>query len=322
MEIAPGIHRITCKFGENRMVFVHLLVGDERALLVDTGVAGNPPQDILPYMASIGFDPGQLTYVLISHSDLDHQGGNQPMQAAAPQALFVCHILDRPWVADTESLIQGRYAQFEADHGIGYGDAGKAGIRADCLSVPIDLTLEGGETIRLSADWEVEVIHTPGHTWGHLAVYDPRSRTLVSGEAGLWNAILDMDWQPAMPPTYCYVDTYLATLDRLAAMELAQLSPAHWPVQQDHDVDGFLRESREFCLLVERKLLEFAHDRPAFTLREAIDTLGLTLGDWPPATNQDFSYGMLGNLNRLAQRGQLITGRNNDGLVTWRPISQ
>jgi glyoxylase-like metal-dependent hydrolase (beta-lactamase superfamily II) len=321
MEIVPGIHRIKCGFGENRMVYVHLLIGDEASLLVDTGVAANPQQDILPYMVSIGFDPAQLTYILISHSDLDHQGGDQPMKEAAPQSLFLCHSLDHPWIEDTEALIQGRYSQFEADHGIGYGEDGKAGIRADCLSVPIDLTLEGGETLRLGKDWTVEVIHTPGHTWGHLAVYDPRSRSLISGEAGLWNAILDDNWQPAMPPTYCYVDTYLATLDRLSAMDIAMLSPAHWPVKRDQEVAEFLRESRNFCLLVERNLLEFAHERQAYTLREAIDTLGPTLGNWPSATNQDFSYGMLGNLNRLTQRGLLTAGRNDAGLMAWSLVS-
>ena len=49
------------------------------------------------------------------------------MKAAAPRAILACHTLDRPWVAETEALIQGRYAQFERDHDIGYGDAGKAG---------------------------------------------------------------------------------------------------------------------------------------------------------------------------------------------------
>ena len=57
MEIAPGIHQIHCAFGNRRMVFVYLLVGETASLLVDTGCAHNPAQEILPYMASIGFDP-------------------------------------------------------------------------------------------------------------------------------------------------------------------------------------------------------------------------------------------------------------------------
>jgi glyoxylase-like metal-dependent hydrolase (beta-lactamase superfamily II) len=317
MEITKGIHRIECKFGGTRMVYVHLLIGETASMLVDTGCAHNPQQEILPYMEKIGFDPKKLTYILISHSDIDHQGGNQPMKQAAPGALLTCHNLDRPWVEDTEALISGRYSQWEADHGIGYGEAGKQGIREGCLSAPLDLTLEGGEGFRLSPDWVVQAVHTPGHTWGHLAVYDPRSKTMISGEAAMWNAILDENWNPAMPPTYCYVDTYLATQEHLMAMDIEMLLPAHWQVQRGKEVAEFLRESKNYCLLVEQKLVEFAKQRGTYTLREAIDTLGLELGGWSKDTNQDFSYGMAGNLVRLVNRGILKTGRNKDNLMTW-----
>jgi glyoxylase-like metal-dependent hydrolase (beta-lactamase superfamily II) len=317
MEIASGIHRIKCKFGNNRMVYVHLLIGERAAMLVDTGVAHNPEQDILPYMASIGFDPSALTYILMSHSDLDHQGGNQAMKDVAPQALFTGHRLDRPWLDTTEALIKGRYSQFEKDHGIGYGDEGKSGIRGDCLSVPLDFTLDGGEEFRLSDEWLVEVVHTPGHTFGHVAIYDPRSKLLISGESSLWTSILDDDWQPAMPPTYCYVDTYLATQQRLLSMDIEIMSPAHWPVQHGQDVKDFVQESRNYCLAVEKSLLDFAAEKGVFTLREVIDMLGPTLGTWPKETNQDFSYGMLGNLDSLTKRGVLQTGRNNNHHITW-----
>ena len=52
-------------------------------------------------------------------------------------------------------------------------------------------------------------------------------------------------------------------------------------------------------------------------MREAIDTLGPKLGTWPAAANQDFSYGMLGNLDSLTKRGLLVIGRDDDGLITW-----
>ena len=318
MEIAPGIHQIHCAFGNRRMVFVYLLVGETASLLVDTGCAHNPAQEILPYMRSIGFDPKQLTYILITHSDSDHQGGSAAMRAAAPQAKLLCHKFDRPWIEDTDALIAGRYSQFETDHGIGYGDSGKASIRSDCQSAPIDIALMGGEQFRLGPDWEVEAVHTPGHTWGHLGLFDLRSATLVAGEASMWNAILDTDWQPAMPPTYCYVDTYLATQDRLLSMPIDRLASAHWPIQHGPAVREYIAESRNYVLHVEAALLDYARHNPGFTLREAVDELGPTLGGWPAATNQDFSYGMAGNLDSLTKRGQLRSERSAAGMMTWR----
>ncbi len=317
MEISPGIHRIKCTFGDNRMVYIHLLIGDQSCLLVDTGCGHNPDQEILPYMTEAGLNPADLTYILISHSDLDHQGGDAPMKQIAPQALLMCHDLDRPWVEDTEALIAGRYSQFEKDHGIGYGQEGKEGIRQMCQSHLLDMTLSGGEKIRLGTDWTVEVVHTPGHTWGHLALYDPRSKTMISGEAAMWTSILDDDWRPALPPTYCYVDTYLSTQERLLAMDIETLSPSHWPVQRGPAVAEFVAESKNYCLLVEAKLLDLARSDGPFTLRQAIDTLGPQLGSWPAETNQDFSYGMLGNLDSLTKRGLLNISQDAGPNITW-----
>jgi glyoxylase-like metal-dependent hydrolase (beta-lactamase superfamily II) len=317
MEIAPDIHRITCRFGQNRMVFVYLLIGETTSLLVDTGCAHNPQQDILPYMARLGFDPQRLGYILITHSDTDHQGGTAPMKRAAPEARLLAHRLDQSWIERAEALIQGRYSQFEQDHGIGYGEDAKVAMRADLDCAPLDMALEGGETLRLSADWQVELLHTPGHTWGHMALYDPRSRTLISGEASMSTHIPHEDWTPAMPPTYCYVETYLSTQARLLGLEIDLLASAHWPLQRGPDVGAFIRQGRDFVLHVEARLLALAQRGP-FTLRQAIESLAPSLGDWPAQAHQELAYGMAGNLARLAQRGLLSVGRSTEGLTTWQ----
>lgn len=319
MEIAQGIYQIKCIFGAGRVVFCYLLVGAEAAMLVDTGCAHNPAQEILPALNRIGLLPDHLTYILITHSDLDHQGGNAPMVAAAPQARLMCHRFDQPWVDSTEALIAGRYSQFEAEDGIGYGEAGKAGIRMQCESLPVDIALSGGERFRLGPDWWVEAVHTPGHTWGHLAVWDPRSRTLIAGEATMGTAIPAADWSPAMPPTYCYVDTYLATQDRLLSMPIDLLAGAHWPLQQGAAVAEFIAESRTYCEHVGHRLLEHARTTGSFSLREAVETLGPTLGRWPAATNIEFAYGMAGNLESMTKRGLLRLERSGEGHRVWRP---
>ena len=317
MEIAPNIHQIPVIFFGNRSVYVHLLIGSEASMLVDTACAGSPKEVILPYMEKIGFDPKELTYILVSHSDLDHQGGNQPMKEASPQALVMCHNLDRPWIESTEALISGRYMQFDEDHGFVTSEDDKALYRAETLSTPIDITLEGSETFRLSPDWSVEVVHTPGHTWGHLAVYDPSSKTLIAGEAAIGTAILDVDWNGALPPTYCYVDTYLSTIDRLASMDIESYSGAHWPLKKGKEVAEILRESRNYCLQNERLLLELAQEG-AFTLKEAIAKLAPKVSSWPEAADSLLMFPFAGNLQRLVQRSQLVEGRNNDNRITWR----
>lgn len=317
MEIAPNIHRIECTFQGTRMAYVHLFVGESASMLVDTCCVHNPEEHIVPYMEQIGFNPQSLTYILISHSDLDHQGGNAPMKRIAPQAIMMCHNLDQPWIDSAEALITGRYMQFDEPHGFETTPEAKADLHSTMECVPVDMTLEGGERFHMGGDWYIEAMHTPGHTWGHLAVYDPVSKTMAAGEAALWNAILDIEWNPVLPPTYCYVDTYLATLDRLMSMDIEVYSPAHWQVQRGTQVAEFLRESRNYCLHVEKHLLDYADTVQSFTLKQAIDDVGPNVSTWDESGNGLFTFPFNGNLERLTQRGLLTQSRNDDNLIIW-----
>lgn len=94
MEVAPRIHRIEAPFGD-RIVCMFLFDGDECSLLVDTGVDSTPQESIAPYLESHNLSPTKIRYVLTSHSDFDHNAGNASLRELAPQALFLCHELDR-----------------------------------------------------------------------------------------------------------------------------------------------------------------------------------------------------------------------------------
>jgi glyoxylase-like metal-dependent hydrolase (beta-lactamase superfamily II) len=322
MEVEQGIHRIACPFGE-RVVYVHLIVGQERTVLVDTGMAFSPEKDIFPYMKKIGIEPTDLDLVVITHSDVDHQGGNDIVRRAAPQALFTCHLLDAPWIESAQALIQGRYSQFESKHGIGYGQQGKVGIANDCLSeTKMDLHLQGGERYRIGPGHYISFVHTPGHTWGHTAVLDERSKTMVAGEAALHKAILGLDGKPALPPTYCYISTYESTLERLLSMDIASYTPAHWPVQRGQEVKTFLAESLSYCRETETHLLDLLQEtnRP-LTLKEIISHLNDSLGTWPKGAAQDLAYGLAGHLSWLQSRNLIEESVSIEGLSAYKAIA-
>ena len=68
MEILPGIHRIESDLGEQFMC-QYLLVGEERAVLVDTGLAVTPEAVIVPYLERVGLSVDDVNEVIISHAD-------------------------------------------------------------------------------------------------------------------------------------------------------------------------------------------------------------------------------------------------------------
>ena len=71
-EVAAGIYRMESDLGP-RFMAQYLLVGDERSILVDTGLAGTPDAVLLPALEHVGIEPD---LILVSHADLDHCGGS------------------------------------------------------------------------------------------------------------------------------------------------------------------------------------------------------------------------------------------------------
>lgn len=320
MEVAPGIHRIETPLGE-RLVCLYLLLGDEHALLVDTGLDATPREHLMPYLDSLGIGLGKIRHILNTHSDFDHTGGNASMREIVPNAVFMCHELDRSMIENLEWMIEKRYGEFAADHGIDESNETKDWIRANARHVPIDVGLTGGEWLRLGADWRVELMHTPGHSWGHLSVHDPRSRSVIIADTALWNTVPTADGRPAFPPTYRYVDAYLASIHRLQGMSIDTLLTSHYPIYTGPAVDEFLAESRAFTDRLEAALRdELMNVEGAVTLRKLISSLNQRLGAWPDGAEMSLASPLQGHLERLIQHGLAVADRR-EGWVAWRWIS-
>jgi len=316
MEVAPRIHRIEAPFGE-RFVCMFLLVGETHTLLVDTGIDSMPGEYLVPYLDKIGLDVGKIRYVLNTHADFDHTAGNGSVRELCPDALFMCHALDQAMTEDIECMIEQRYSEYEADHGIGDGDEAKEFVRSAARTTPIDLLLQGGETIRLGPDWCVDILHTAGHTYGHVSINDASSKTLIIADATLYNAVLQADGQPAFPPTYRYVDTYVASMQRFMGMDVDTMLTSHYPVYKGAGIGEFLAESRAFVERVDAALSQALQGADgARTMLELIDELSPKLGQWPAAASAYLSFPLQGHLERLVQHNVVQTGRR-DGLMTF-----
>lgn len=319
MQIAPRIHIIEAPLGD-RFVRTFALVGDQAVLLIDSGLDDTPTKYILPYLQSIGIAPNEIDYVLISHADLDHSGGNASLKAVAPQARFLCHELDRRQIEDVEALINERYGEFAQPHDIADSEETKAWIRSVTRHCPINIGVQGGERIRLGSNWVVEVLHTAGHSRGHLTVYDPASKTAIIADAALWNAVLTKAGRPAFPPTYRYLESYRASIQRLQGLETDLLLTSHYPIYRGTQVMEYLAESRAYTERVDdalRQLLQSA--TTALTLKEIIAILSPRLGDWPESARDYLSHPLSGHLEWLQSCGLVERVEQNERAVyRWK----
>jgi glyoxylase-like metal-dependent hydrolase (beta-lactamase superfamily II) len=249
-EIADGIYRIESDLGP-RFMCQYVVAGREHALLVDTGLADTPAAVIDPYLGRAGLKPD---FILISRADNDHVGGNRAFRDAHPDAIFMCHELDRRWVESNEALVRENYG-WHAEYGFLPMNADEllASMSGDS---PVDVGLAGGETIRLDADRVVEVLHLACHTPGHIGLWDEHTQAAIIIDAVLADGIYDRAGNKLIPPRYYDLPALRETIARLEALRPELLLTAHYPVLDRTEALDWLAIGRAFVDDVERVVRE------------------------------------------------------------------
>lgn len=167
-EILPGL-RVIDEIGEN--VHCYLWEWQGGITLIDAGHP-NDAATILRTLRKHGYADHNLRRIIITHVDVDHSGGAARLQQATG-AKVACHAveseyLQAPW---------RRQAAFWPLRPIiwaltRFPDYGYIPLQADELLVDGEELAEG-----------FTVIHTPGHSPGHISLLHRERRFLICGDA-------------------------------------------------------------------------------------------------------------------------------------------
>jgi glyoxylase-like metal-dependent hydrolase (beta-lactamase superfamily II) len=273
MEVAPGIHRLEGDLGE-RYVCMYLLEGDHR-LLVDTGLSAMPDTVIAPAT-------DRVDLVLTSHADVDHTGGNRRARELWPDAPLACGEADRPWVESNAAMLAGNYLWYEA-YGFGPPPDAVEFLRRELGGdAVVDVGLRGGETLRLGPDRRLEVLALPGHTPGHLGLWDPSTGAAIVIDAVLADGVYDRAGNRLIPPRYYDAAAYEATIRRLRALDPELLLTAHYEVMERPAAREFLDRSLDFVRAV-RAAVRASRTRDLRALTEEVDA---AVGPFPSFTHE------------------------------------
>jgi glyoxylase-like metal-dependent hydrolase (beta-lactamase superfamily II) len=276
MEVAPGIHRIEADLGE-RYVAQYLVVGDGRTLLVDTGLRDMPRTVIASHLSGRRIDD-----VLISHADVDHCGGNRTLRELSPATRFFCGEADRPWIESNAAMLAGNYRWYEP-YGFGPSPEDVAFLERELGGdAPVDVGLRGAETLRLGPDRRLEVLALPGHTPGHLGLWDPPTGTAIVMDAVLSDGIYDRAGRRLIPPRYYDAAAYEATIRRLRALDPELLLTAHYDVMERPAAREFLDRSLGFVQAV-RSAVRSARTTDLRAMTAEVDD---ALGPFPSFTHE------------------------------------
>ncbi|MFC8517212.1 MBL fold metallo-hydrolase [Streptomyces sp. NPDC057257] len=183
-----------------------LLLHGGRPALVDSGFVGHAEETAEWAQAHAG----HIELVVNTHWHSDHVGGNALLQAGgsaiaagAPEAAAVAR--RDPGCCSAEHLDQ------------------------PVAPYTVDEPLHDGRLLRLGdADWTV--VSTPGHTPGHLALWEPEERLLAVGDA---LSDYDVGWVDLALDGPEAAATALASLQRLADLAPRVLLPGHGPLPAD-----------------------------------------------------------------------------------------
>jgi glyoxylase-like metal-dependent hydrolase (beta-lactamase superfamily II) len=316
MELYPRVHQIQSLYG-GRNLFQYLFAG-ANTVLVDTGIAETPEKTIFPYLDRLSISPARLTMAITTHADLDHQGGNDTLKRLAPQALLACGEQDRELVEDPRALFARRYNFLKGAHGVGLDDEPWPDAGRPCR---MDLTFAGGERIALDDGWQLEVLHVPGHSRGHLAFYDRTHRAAFVGDAIHGRGCPKAAGGMAIPVTYYDVDVYLSTLRYFENLPMDVLYSGHWPVMRGEEIGDFIADSRRTVELLDRAILGALEKNPAgLTLSELIDAAAQAVGEWPEEGKALAMFPVKGHMDRLEQggRARLAAGRPAGERIRWQ----
>jgi glyoxylase-like metal-dependent hydrolase (beta-lactamase superfamily II) len=285
VQVGPGVWRIGERLGE-RWLYLYLVEG-RRPLLVDTGLAPTPEATLFPALARLRIPPERLGTVLLTHPDVDHFGGNAAVRRAAPGAALVGHAADRAWLESRERILAERYGWYAA-HDLAYPPATLAWMRDNLgPDTPLSRTVAGGDWLDLG-DRRLQVLHLPGHSPGHLGVWEPESRTAIIGDAVMGEGLSDATGRRIQPPPYFAVAPYLEAAARLAALAPRRLLAAHYPAMDEAAATRFLAASRAFVGEVQQAVVEVLRTAGggAVTLKAGTAAVDARVGPFPVLGNE------------------------------------
>jgi len=186
MRIAKGVEMLEVaaisSAGLARMIYPTLLWQGDDAILVDAGYPGQLG-NVRQAVDQTGISFESIATVILTHHDLDHLGGVRDLQKELPRAARVlAHEVEKAYVQG--DLTPLKLAQLEADlpnlPAERRGDFERLKHGFQNSYVQVDETLRDGQLLPYLGG--VRVIHTPGHTLGHICLYLPESKTLIGGD--------------------------------------------------------------------------------------------------------------------------------------------
>ncbi|TVY02017.1 MBL fold metallo-hydrolase [Cohnella terricola] len=223
MRIAEGLEMLEVQLGY-MVIHPTILFDGDSWTLVDTGMPGSAPA-IRELARQAGIGEKTLRSIILTHQDLDHVGGLPGILADEREPVAVlAHPDDEGAINGTQPMIKMNPEQLE-----GFLQQLPEETRAEFEQTflrpsrpNVNRTIVDGEKLPIAGG--LTVIHTPGHTPGHVCLYHHASKTLIAGDAMVAADGVLSGPNPSVTPN---LEQALDSLNKLKAFDIAQVVCYH-----------------------------------------------------------------------------------------------
>jgi glyoxylase-like metal-dependent hydrolase (beta-lactamase superfamily II) len=230
VQLAPQVWRVAT--APRDLVNTFVLVDDDgQVTLVDAGTK-RAPKAVLAGLTHIGVGPSDVTRIVVTHAHPDHVGGLARLRGATGAAV-AAHEREAAYVREGRGPVLDRSTL-----------GGRLMRRSRSFSpTPVEEELVDGQVLDVAGG--LRVLHTPGHTPGHISLLHEPSRVLITGDA-----ISNMRGRMSWPMKMLCTDAAMTrrTADVLGEVVYDVAAFTHGPeirAGAREAVRGFLRAARE-----------------------------------------------------------------------------
>ena len=225
-EIREGLFRIEVPLPNNplRSVNSYMICGDDRSLIIDTGL--NRPeclQAVEKGARKVGIDLAQADF-FVTHFHTDHLGLVGEIAGEKSRVYFNQPELDwiMNWGGWDIMFDYGARNGFPREQ-LQSAFRSHPGARFAPSRIPELQILSDGDPLRVG-DYAFRAISTPGHSPGHICLYEPEQKLLVSGDHLLGDITPNIQcWSDEDNP----LQAYLGNLEKVRQLEMELVLPGH-----------------------------------------------------------------------------------------------
>lgn len=215
--------------GQKQTIWPVIIQDESDVILVDCGYP-----DFLELLRAAAYrhhiQLDTITKLILTHQDMDHVGSAAALKREYPHIEIFAYDVESQYINGTKKSLRLIQAESSLNALTGEEKTHAEHFIHFLKSIePVDVNRNLHSDEYLPWCGGIQVIHTPGHTPGHISLYLPATKTLIAGDA----IVIENEAFNIANPQYCMnLKEAIQSVHKLQNYEISQIICYHGGVFQ------------------------------------------------------------------------------------------